>query len=214
MSWFRRTAPAPTAEEAAPAAPEAHGSLALAQLLAELHPDRRLHILDLGPAIGANVAFWTERYLCTVEVADVYPAIAAGDDPAAAAAAALPDDPAARPADVLLAWDLFNYLDRDRLRALGRRLAARTRPGGVLFAMLWTGKEIPIEPGRFPIRDGGELLYGLDASRTRPGPRYRPAEIAAMTPGFSADRNFLLRHGVQEYLLVRDAPAADQPPPE
>jgi hypothetical protein len=26
-----------------------------------------------------------------------------------------------------------------------------------------------------------------------------------MTPGFSTDRNFLLRHGIQEYLLIRDA---------
>jgi hypothetical protein len=211
MSWFRRrSAPAAAAEEAAPAAPEVHHSLAMADLLGQLHPDRRLHVLDLGPAIGSNVEFWTDRWLCSVEVADAYPALAAaGDDAEAAARVALPHDPAARPADVILAWDLFNYLDRGRLRAVGARLAGRTRPGAILFAMLWTGKEIPLEPGRFTIRDGGDLVYGVDAAHTRPGPRYRPAEIAAMTAGFSTDRNYLLRHGVQEYLLVRDAELAE-----
>lgn len=214
MSWFRsRRAAAPAAEEAAPAAPEVHASLALAELLGQLHPSRRIHVLDLGPAIGANVSFWTERFLCTVEVADLYPSLAGSrdEDPAAAVAAALPRDEATRPADVVLAWDLFNYLDRQRLRALGERLAARTRPGALLFAMLWTGKEIPREPGRFVIQEGARLVYGVEAERTRPGPRYRPAEIAAMTPGFSADRNFLLRHGVQEYLLLRDP---EPPPPQ
>jgi hypothetical protein len=194
------------ADEAAPPAPEVHPSLALAELLTQLHPSRRIHLLDLGPAIGSNVAFWTERFLCTVEVADLYPSLAASpdEDAAAAVAAALPLDEGMRPADVVLAWDLFNYLDRKRLRALGERLAARTRPGALLFAMLWTGKEIPREPGRFVIQEGGPLVYDIDTAHTRPGPRYRPAEIAAMTPGFSADRNFLLRHGVQEYLLLRD----------
>lgn len=214
MSWFRSRRPAaPAAEQAAPPAPEVHPSLALAELLAQIHPSRRIHVLDLGPALGANVSFWTERFLCTVEVADLYPSLAGGpdEDPAAAVAAALPLDEGTRRADVVLAWDLFNYLDRDRLRALGERLTERTRPGGLLFAMLWTGKEIPREPGRFTIREGGALVYGVEGERTRPGPRYRPAEIAAVTPGFSADRNFLLRHGVQEYLLLRDPDVPPEP---
>lgn len=207
MSWFRSRRPPPAAVEEAPPRHELHHSLALPELLSQLHPDRRLRILDLGPAIGSNLAFWTGRHLCSVEFADLYPSLVAvpGDDAAAAVAAALPDDPDDRPADVVLAWDLFNYLDRDRLGALGERLAARCRPGAILFAMLWTGKEVPAEPGRFPIHDEKHLLYAIDASRRRVGPRYRPADVEAMLPGFSADRNFLLRHGVQEYLMVRDA---------
>lgn len=205
MSWFRSARPAPAREEDAPAAPETHHSLALPDLLSQLHPDRRLRILDLGPAIGSNLAFWTERHLCTVEFADLYPSLIAAPraDPDAAVAAALPDD-AAWPADVVLAWNVFNYLDHARLRVLGERLAARTRPGALLFAMVWTGKEIPVEPGRFRIVDDSHLEYGLDPARTRPGPRYRPSDIAATTAGFATDRSFLLRHGVQEYLLVRE----------
>lgn len=205
MSWFRSRRPRPEPAEEAPTGPETHHSLALPDLLSQLHPDRRLHILDLGPAIGANVDFWTERHLCTVEVADLYPTLLAAPraDPVAAVAAALPDN-GSRPVDVVLAWDVFNYLDRPRLKALGERLAARSRPGTLLLALLWTGKEIPAEPGRFLIQDDSHLAYGVDLARKRPGPRYRPSEIAAMTPGFSTDRSFLLRHGVQEYLLLRE----------
>ena len=215
MTWFRSRRPPPVAEEQAPAAPETHQSLALPDLLSQLHPDRRLHILDLGPAIGSNVAFWTGRHLCTVEVADLYPSLVAASraDPDAAMAAALPDN-GSRPFDVVLAWDVFNYLDRPRLAALGARLAARSRPGTLLLALLWTGKEIPAEPGRFLIQDDSHLVYGVDLARTRPGPRYRPSEIAAVTRGFATDRSFLLRHGVQEYLLVRerDRPAEAREP--
>jgi hypothetical protein len=197
------------ADQEVAAGPQVHPSLALPDLLSQLHPDRRLRILDLGPAIGSNLTFWNQRYLCTMEVADLYPSLvtAPEGDAVAAVAAALPagDD---RPLDVVLAWDLFNYLDRPRLLALGERLAARCRPQAILFAMLSTAKEIPVLPGRYPIEDGSRLLYDVDATRQRPGPRYRPADIAAMTPGFSTDRNFLLRHGIQEYLLIRDAEAA------
>jgi hypothetical protein len=38
----------------------------------------------------------------------------------------------------------------------------------------------------------------------RPGPRYAPAEISGLLKGFRVDRSFLLRHGIQEYLFVRD----------
>ncbi len=207
MKWFR-----PRPETAATAAPEAgspraHGSLALPVLLSELHPDRRLRILDLGPAVGANISFWSERFPCTVQVVDLWSALAGGrGEGGPDVAAALPEPPAdTPPVDVVLAWDLLNYLDRDRIRALADRLSRLCGAGAHLFAMLLTGPQIPREPGSYPILDGGrQLLYRVDAAATRPGPRYRPADIDSLCRGFATDRNFLLRHGVQEYLLLRE----------
>ena len=212
MSWFRAqrsaAAAAPPPDEAAE--PEVHPSLALASLLAELRPDRSLRLLDLGPAVGANIAFWSERLPCSVQVADLHRSLAevpAGTDPETALRAALPEARAGEPPiDLVLAWDLFDYLERDRIRALAAALASRCRPGARFFAMVRIGKEIPREPGSYLIRPDGSLVYRLDSPHTRPGPRHRPAEIEAATPGFTTDRNFLLRHGVQEYLLIRDEP--------
>lgn len=212
MSWFRARRPAaPVAAPAAGAAePEVHPSLALSALLDEIKPDRTLRLLDLGPAVGANISFWSERLPCSVQVADLYRSLSEvppGADEDAAIAAALPADrPGEPPIDLVLAWDLLDYLDRDRIRALSMALAARCRPGARWFAMLRIGKEIPSEPGNYLIRPDASLVYRFDSPHTRPGPRYRPAEIEASTPGFHADRNYLLRHGVQEYVLVRDPP--------
>lgn len=212
MSWFRgsRSAAPAAAPPDETAEPEVHPSLALAALLAELRPERTLRLLDLGPAVGANIAFWSERLPCSVQVADLHRSLAevpAETDPEVAVRAALPEPrPDEPPIDLVLAWDLLDYLDRDRIRALAVALAARCRPGARWFAMVRIGKEIPREPGSYLIRPDGSLVYRLEGAHTRPGPRHRPSEIEAATPGFSTDRNFLLRHGVQEYLLVRDAP--------
>jgi hypothetical protein len=219
LKWFRnRPTPAVAtagAGAAAAAEPAVHQSLALADLLGQLHADRRLRILDLGPAVGSNVAFWSQRFACTVQVADLYPSlveVAAGNAETTVAAALPPTVPGQPPLDVVLAWNLLDYLDREKIHALAVQLAARCRAGALLFAMVGTRPEIPREPGRFVIRDPRHVLYRQDPSRTRPGPRYRPRDIAGMTPGFNTDRNFLLRHGIQEYLLLRE-PDPDGPSP-
>lgn len=215
MSWFggRRREPerprhAERTEESAEPAPEVHRSLALAGLLAELPEESRLSVLDLGPAVGANLDFLSARFRCRLQVADLW--ASAGTHRLA--------DPEADPAklfeellplaggpqiDLVLAWDLLNYLRREQIEALAEHLAPACRPGGRLFAMVLTGREIPRRPLTYELRDGGDLVYRGAGGPTRPGPRYRPAEVDALTPGFTVDRSYLLRHGVQEYLLAR-----------
>lgn len=214
MKWFggrretERPAGAPAAGEvAAEPAPESHRSLALATVLAELPEESALSVLDLGPAVGANLDFLAARYRCRLQFADLWgsaPAHRFADpeaDPAALFAELLPLD--GPPFDLVLAWDLLNYLRREQIRALAERLAPACRPGGRLFAMVLTGREIPRRPLTYEMRPGGELVYRDAGGPTRAGPRYRPAEIDDLTPGFAVDRSYLLRHGVQEYLLIR-----------
>lgn len=209
MSWFRSSRRNDAPSEAVDnAGPEIHASPGLSELLSGLHPERHHHVLDLGPAVGLNISFFSKRFLCSVEVADLYRSLpaAAGDDPAATLDGALPAD--GETVDAVLAWDLFNYLEREQIAALARRLAARCRPGAQLFAMVVTGKEMPREPGTYPIREaeegGVDLVYRTDPTTSRPAPRYRPAEIEQLlAPEFQMDRNLLLRHGIQEYLALR-----------
>jgi hypothetical protein len=82
MSWFssrgagpderhgKQQAPPPQA----PAAPETHRSLGLASLLEGFDARSKLQVLDLGPAIGANVQFLS-RFGCKLFIQDLYPAI-------------------------------------------------------------------------------------------------------------------------------------------
>jgi hypothetical protein len=82
MSWFSsrgagsrdRPDKDVAAAPAAPAAPESHRSLGLASLLEAFAGRTRLHVLDLGPAIGGNVEFLS-RFGCKLYIQDLYPAL-------------------------------------------------------------------------------------------------------------------------------------------
>lgn len=211
MSWFRRRPPASAALTAATGPePEVHRSLALAALFAELPPESRVHVLDLGAAVGANVEFLAGRFVCKLQVGDLYRSLVADaarfadpeTDLVALFRAVLPAPPGRR-FDLVFAWDLVDYLTKPQIRALSTVLAERCRPGARLFLMVATGKEIAQTPLRYLFHDEASLIYRDRSPHTRPGPRYRPAEIDELTPGFTVDRTFLLRHGVQEYLQAR-----------
>jgi hypothetical protein len=105
--------------------------------------------------------------------------------------------------DAVFAWDLLNYLDRQETAALARRLAHCCRPGAVVFALISILKQIPAQPMRFRILDGEHLAYEPRTAGLRPCPRYAPAELNELLRGFTLDRSFLMRHGVQEYLFAR-----------
>jgi hypothetical protein len=105
---------------------------------------------------------------------------------------------------VVLAWDLFNYLQRKELARLGTLLRRHCRPGALVFTLMSIQKQIPAQPYRFRIKDGDQLVYERRTGLERPGPRYAPSEIASALKGFRVDRSFLLRHGIQEYLFIRE----------
>jgi len=217
VSWFspRRPAPAAAAEPAdSPPEPEVHRSLALAALFAGLVPESRMRVLDLGAAVGANVEFLARRFVSQLQVGDLYRSLVAEaarfagpeSDLVEHFSRALPAPPGKR-FDLVFAWDLLDYLTKPQIRALAEVLAERCRAGARLFAMVSIAKEIPQTPRTYLFHDAESLVYLDRPLRTRPGPRYRPAEIDGLTPGFTVDRTFLLRHGVQEYLLVRKGEA-------
>ncbi|HEX5758264.1 MAG TPA: class I SAM-dependent methyltransferase, partial [Thermoanaerobaculia bacterium] len=193
-------APAPTAS------PEVHRSLAFAMLLDGLRADHKLQVLDLGPAVGGNVEFLS-RFDCKLFIEDLYAALAGrvpGEDGRPQGIEELLPLPDSARFDMVLAWDLFNYLERDEVRRLVRHLARYCRPGAVLLALVSIHKQMPAQPMRFRIVDGQSLVYEQRSAHTRPAPRYASSDLSGMFEGFRVDRSFLLRHGIQEYLFVRE----------
>ncbi len=209
MGWLpvrrRRETPPPSAAE-----PEVHGSLAFAALVDGIRRDHKLQVLDLGPAVGANVEFLS-RFDCKLFIEDLYSALAGRTGPPSAEETLRPQDveellplPETARFDIVLTWDLFNYLDRDELRRLMRHLARFCRPGAVLLAFISIQKQMPAQPIRFRILDERNLLYEQRSAHQRPAPRYASYDLGALLDGFRIDRSFLLRHGIQEYLFVRE----------
>jgi len=193
-----------TAEDA----PEIHRSLALPAVFAALSRGQRLNVLDLGAALGSNVERLSE-YGCRLDIEDLYASKSAAAEggslgPEFFAEFLAPAE--GRQFDLVLAWDLFNYLDRKELASLGSRLRQFCRPGALIFALVSYHKTIPAQPIRFRFvdQDQDQLIYERRTTVERPGPRFAPAEFNELLRGFRVDRSFLLRHGIQEYLFMRE----------
>jgi hypothetical protein len=208
MSWFSPRGSGPRKEQGrvqVEVEPEVHRSLALAALCEEIRR-RKLTVLDLGSAVGSNVEFLSQ-YGCKLFIEDLYAALSTrveGDLSGPGFFAEFLSLPEDTRFDVVLAWDLFDYLQRKELAAFAEQLRNYTDRGALIFALVSYHKTIPAQPYRFRIKDDQHLIYERRTGAERPSPRLAPAEVTNLLKGFRVDRSFLLKHGIQEYLLVRE----------
>jgi len=183
-----------------------HQSLALGLLVRRLSDGRRRRVLDLGPAIGANVAFFASLS-CRVHIADLHQSLFPPGGPRVRSEARALEDildrdlPPAEPFELILTWDLFNYLEPKNIAAVAQRLKAFSQVGTSLLALISTRKELPDRPTRFEVHDSQHLIYDVESPLLRPAPRYKEPELSRALAGFEVESSFLLRNGIQEYLF-------------
>lgn len=185
------------------------------QLLEQRRDDERHVILDLG-ATSSPMLELLGRCPCHVQVADIVTQTDVGRlngaEPGEAldtlAASMLPAHCAERPVDIVLCWDLPNYLSPPALDALMRAIAARSRVGAMAHALLvYADRTMPDHPRRYvPLRDG-RLLNHATPGRAIDAPRYSPEALGGMIGPFRIDRARLLGNGMQEFLFVREESA-------
>lgn len=210
MKWgFRRQEPLAAGRELASPNPPAeeegrYSSPALKLLLEALPKSGKIELLDLGMASPENLAFFGERSV-RLQIADLAATLATPE-----ARGGL-EVPAGRQFDAVLAWDLFDHLDKDGAATLAARLAELTRPGGKVFLLASHQKEIAEQPLRFKMRADSTLRFVRRSRHSKLGPRRSAREIALLFPDFETEASFLLRLGWQEFLLVRGAENKAQP---
>jgi hypothetical protein len=197
-----RSAPAPVEH-----GPPAHHSLALEILLRHLEERGRHRLLDLGPATSGNIGFFA-GFSCKLYIADLHETLfsdpaARATDPAAFERSLMADLPSTGglPVDAILAWDLLNYLQPEEVAALARCLRPLAARGTLLFTLISTHKEIPDRPVRFEILGRDSLRYETGGRLRRPSPRYKEPDLARLLSDYTVESSFLLRNGMQEYLL-------------
>ena len=217
---FRRKTPLRPTKSGEHGATE-RSSPALKALFEEIEGGHLRRVLDLGPASGENVSFFAER-ACTLHVEDLYTTLrdraAAGPGRGGQVLPLSPDTGF----DVVLTWDLFNYLDPEELAALARQLKRLCTPGALLYSMIGYLAEIPDRPTRYRLLDSGTLLYDPPSTLSSASKRYSTRDLNQVLRGFRMHTSFLLRNGYQEFLFVRedeaqeadadDSPSDAQPP--
>jgi hypothetical protein len=177
-----------------------------AGVLERLRAGSRWSVLDLGKVQPALVSL-LQPLQCRLEVADLPAWLAAAGDLAAArpdtlAIEAVLPPPGERPLDLVLCWDLLNYLPLPLLAALMEAVAARCRQGTAVHAlMMYSHRRMPAAPGAYLPCEDGRLVYAPVNEQDCAAPRYSSEQLAARTPRYRTDRAMLLHSGMQELLL-------------
>lgn len=176
------------------------------RLVESLSEERRSVVLDLGSVRPETVALLTP-FRCRLEIADLADGLEALDQEPdrellrERAQALLP--PARQePIDIVLCWDLLNYLQRPALSALIECIAARMRPGAYAHALIvYTGTTMPARPSHFAPLADGRLIERVTTEARRNAPRYSPEDLGKCMRGLRAESAMLLRNGMQEFLF-------------
>jgi hypothetical protein len=186
--------------------PQETNSPLFATLLEWMDRQARLVVLDLGPARAANLEMLS-RFPCKLFIEDAHELVAAFKNDVAADRAALNawlDQWAAGGAgtiDVVLAWDVFNYLDTPLCQAFMDRLMPLLKPGAHLYLTVYSQKDMPALPMQFKLLAADRMEYRPLTGDTRPAPRFNQTELTRQLRNFAVVRSVLLRNGMQEYLL-------------
>jgi hypothetical protein len=176
-------------------------------LVERMDEDSRYEILDLGPATPENIAFFG-RYHCRLNIADCLTDLVALHKDEEDVEAQLGErvrsmlpPHADRRFDIVLAWDVLNYLDKAVLRALIEDLSGSIDHNTQLHAYVYPRQSMPERPSRFRIFPDGSLAITPGAPAERPSPCYLQPELEKLMPGLTVQRSVLLKNGIQEYLF-------------
>lgn len=163
-------------------------------------------VVDLGPAIGANVAFLGRSFACKLHIEDLLTKRTEASRGAAARPLRLPHSGAS--VDGILGWDVLDYLPRAEQSALAAEMVRVLRPAGLL--LLYHRLEVARHPDRVEheIVDPGRLrLRRNDAAPPRIGSLER-SEIGLLFRDLTAVKTVLLRDRMREVLFRKSKPAS------
>lgn len=151
-------------------------------------------VLDLGGLRAANLQFFSERGM-DLGVVNLEPEDAGGQLERFADNA---------PYQACLAWDLPNFLDDEaELAALGEWLAGQLTTGAPVFLSLATKTPYREVPASYEIVAEDQLRVLSDHAYQSRTQVYPGTRLAKLWPAFESVRSFLLRNGMQEFLLRR-----------
>lgn len=172
--------------------------------------DRRHVVIDCGPARSGLLELLA-GLRCRIDVLDLpvqlnrLASLDADSDFEAWFAQWLPaaDD---EPADLILCWNLLDYLEPAQIAALMTVLIERLRPGGRIHALVeYSSPKMAAAPGGMAPAGKTALTLESVAERSRPAPRHSRGALEKLMPGLKTERGMLLSNGMQEYLFRRPA---------
>lgn len=103
--------------------------------------------------------------------------------------------------DVILLWDLINYLQQPVVTALIEYLLAYTCDTTVIHSYIHTRQSMPAAPGRYQFTADGGINVETQTDSVSVCPAYYQEVLHKLMKPFVVQRSILLSNGVQEYLF-------------
>ena len=202
----RRLSNGPPAAAKPSSAPEGLSAPLFHSLVKRLQSGARFVVLDLGTVHSATIRE-LGKFRCRlefVELADGLDSLNGEIDPRRIRqqADALLPPRRPEPTDIVLCWDLINYLNQPALTAVMECIALRCKRGALAHGLVYySAKSMPQRPSTFIPVDDQHIIQHLNPGLERPAPRYSPEDLARCMPRYSVERGRLLRNGMQEFLF-------------
>ena len=167
-------------------------------------------LIDFGPVIGANVAFFGEHLGCKLTIEDLATELdkhtRAGTRDALGDALAKRFTQANQSVDGVLCWDIFDFLEPAAAKALAREIVRVLKPGGAVMGFFCT-KAVERAPfSKYEIiQDSTSLRHRHHAGTGGPKFVLQNRDIIKMFEGLVVSESFLLKSNTREMLLRRRA---------
>jgi hypothetical protein len=181
----------------------------LFSLLDRLDPDKRYEILDTGPA-SADSIDTLSNYHCKLHITDSRSELCAMNTDELDSAHKLnrafvkslqfyKNQKASL--DLILLWDLPNYLQADILSAMITYLLPHTSKDAYLHCYIHTASMMPENPGKYSIMEDSQVRVEYDTDNKCPCPAYYQEALHKLMYPFKVKRSILHTNGIQEYML-------------
>jgi hypothetical protein len=201
--------PIPGRDAPAPGGPDpVIQSKALTKFIAALQHREAPVLIDFGPVIGTNVAFFGEHLGCKLHIEDLAKDIdrhtRAGtrEQLAETLTGRFPQTDSS--VDGVLCWDIFDFLEKPAAQALAREIVRVVRPGGAVMGFFCTS---PVERAGFTkfeiVSESWSLRHRHHAGAGGPKFAVQNRDIIKMFDGLTVSESFLLKSNTREILLRR-----------
>jgi hypothetical protein len=166
-------------------------------------------VLDFGPVIGSNVAYFGDRLGCKLFIEDLFAdydrhvrAGTLGELPSAFDSRFRHEDASV---DGILCWDFFDYLDKASALALAKQVVRMLRPGGAVMGFFSMAGSERASFTKYEVVDDLSLRHRHHAGAGGRKHVLANRDIIKAFEGLNVAESFLLKNNTREILLRRKA---------
>lgn len=198
-----------------------HNSPGFAAIFQQIHLSRKNRILDLGSFCASNFRFLStlgcklhfenlDQFLRENQ-ADLY-----SEQLSSRLEDYLSDFAEGELFNVVLTWDIFNYLDLNSIEKLMARLQPFCTRNALIHVMRHLGTNTPASPCRFRVSGGGEIVISRTTQTNPAAVRHRctTATLLKHLPQYRMKQTFMNHSGMQSWiteLVLKHSPHKAEP---